>query len=86
VATHAETIQYATQAVTACENTLNLLNGVSSEFDNVESLLRAAFDDTPQAESIGRHYEHAHTSIGGAGHAVQQLKLELSATLAHFPG
>jgi hypothetical protein len=65
---------------------LNLLSGVSSEFEGVENLLRAAFDGTPQAEQIGQYYEYAHTSIGGAGHAVQQLMSELSATLARFQG
>jgi hypothetical protein len=86
VPSHAETIQYAHLAVTACEATLGHVDAATSEFATVENYLRAAFEDTGELASFGQFHEQATTSIGGAGQALSQLISELSAALARFPG
>jgi hypothetical protein len=84
VATHADTVRHVQQAVTGCEATLGHLRAAHAEFDVVEQHLRAGFADTDHAAALGPSHEAADCAIAGAGHAVRQLRSELSAILARF--
>jgi hypothetical protein len=83
VSTHADTIQYANQAVQKVDELIVMLSGTDNLRSEIEACLRAAFTDTSLEAVAGMHH--------GMGEGIQttlsqavNLKETLQNTLAHL--